>query len=114
MKKGLFIVFTGLVLMCILAVSVGVSTKAEGTSMTEKKVLVAYFSATGVTRKVAERLAKVTKADLFEIKPAKPYTDADLVLLNTCSISLFPSSFEPDKSLILWNNPLFASKTAWK
>ena len=42
------------------------------------------------------------------------YTDADLVLLNTCSISLFPSSFEPDKSLILWNNPLFASKTAWK
>lgn len=78
MKKGLFIVFTGLVLMCILAVSVGVSTKAEGTSMTEKKVLVAYFSATGVTKKVAERLAKVTKADLFEIKPAKPYTDADL------------------------------------
>ena len=42
------------------------------------KVLVAYFSASGVTAKVAERLAKETGADLFEIEPEVPYTDADL------------------------------------
>ena len=42
------------------------------------KVLVAYFSASGVTKKVAEELAKVEKADLFEIKPEIPYTTADL------------------------------------
>lgn len=42
------------------------------------KVLVAYFSASGVTRKMAERLAKEIGADLFEIKPEIPYTNADL------------------------------------
>ena len=41
-------------------------------------VLAAYFSASGVTAKVAERLAKETGADLFEIEPEVPYTDADL------------------------------------
>ncbi len=42
------------------------------------KKLVAYFSASGVTAKAAERLAEAIGADLFEIKPEVPYTDADL------------------------------------
>lgn len=42
------------------------------------KKLVAYFSASGVTKSYAEKLAKVTDADLFEIKPAVLYTKADL------------------------------------
>ncbi|MBO4551598.1 MAG: NAD(P)H-dependent oxidoreductase [Candidatus Methanomethylophilaceae archaeon] len=42
------------------------------------KSLVAYFSASGVTKKVAERLAKATSSDLFEIVPERPYTDDDL------------------------------------
>ena len=42
------------------------------------KKLVAYFSATGTTKRAAERLAKAAGADLFEIRPAIPYTDADL------------------------------------
>ncbi len=42
------------------------------------KKLVAYFSASGTTKKAAERLAKVAGAELFEIKPAVPYTNADL------------------------------------
>ena len=42
------------------------------------KVLVAYFSASGVTKKVAEELAAVEKADLFEIVPEPRYTAADL------------------------------------
>ena len=42
------------------------------------KTLVAYFSATGNTKKVAENLAKATGADLYEIKPVVPYTPADL------------------------------------
>ena len=43
-----------------------------------RKILVAYFSASGVTKGVAQRLAKVAGADLFEIRPAVPYTQADL------------------------------------
>lgn len=42
------------------------------------KTLVTYFSASGVTAKVANELAKVTDADLFEIKPEEVYTSADL------------------------------------
>ncbi len=42
------------------------------------KILVAYFSASDVTKNAAEKLAKATNADLFEIKPVRPYTDADL------------------------------------
>lgn len=42
------------------------------------KALVAFFSASGVTRAVAERLAQGIGADLFEIEPAIPYTRADL------------------------------------
>ena len=41
-------------------------------------VLVAYFSASGVTAKVAGRLAGVIGADLYEIKPEQEYTSADL------------------------------------
>ena len=42
------------------------------------KILVAYFSASGVTKNAAEKLAKAANGDLFEIKPVRPYTDADL------------------------------------
>ena len=42
------------------------------------KTLVAYFSASGVTKKLAERLAGAIGADTFEICPETPYTDADL------------------------------------
>ena len=42
------------------------------------KKLVAYFSASGVTAKVAETLAEATGADIFEIEPKVPYTEADL------------------------------------
>lgn len=43
-----------------------------------KKALVAYFSASGNTAKAAKVLAKAAGADLYEIKPAVPYTSADL------------------------------------
>ncbi|MBP3489350.1 MAG: NAD(P)H-dependent oxidoreductase [Roseburia sp.] len=43
-----------------------------------KKILVAYFSASGVTAKAAWKLAEAAGADLFEIRPEVPYTSADL------------------------------------
>ena len=44
----------------------------------DKKILVAYFSCTGTTKKVASDIAKATNGTLFEIKPEIPYTYADL------------------------------------
>ena len=42
------------------------------------KTLVAYFSASGTTAGVAKDLARAIHADLYEIRPAVPYTQADL------------------------------------
>ncbi len=42
------------------------------------KTLVAYFSASGTTARVAKELAQAAGADIYEIKPAVPYTKADL------------------------------------
>lgn len=42
------------------------------------KTLVAYFSPTGTTKRAAQQVAATTGGDLFEIRPAQPYTAADL------------------------------------
>lgn len=52
--------------------------EAETPEEQENKVLVAYFSATGTTEGVAEHIANGLNADLYEIIPEEPYTDADL------------------------------------
>lgn len=51
------------------------------------KILTAYFSASGVTAKLAQRFAKAVNSDLFEIKPVKPYTNADLNWMDSSSRS---------------------------
>ena len=51
-----------------------------------KKILVAYFSASG-TKKVANIICDCIKADLFEITPKIPYTNADLDWMNKKSRS---------------------------
>lgn len=43
-----------------------------------RKILVAYFSASGVTAKLAKKLADAAGADLYEIRPETPYTRGDL------------------------------------
>ena len=67
------------------------------------KSLVAYFSASGTTKKVAERLAKATSSDLFEIVPEIPYSDDDLNWRNENSRS---SVEMRDRS----SRPMIASK----
>ena len=60
-----------------------------------RKVLVAYFSASGVTARVASELAAVEGGDLFEIKPETPYTREDLDWTNKQSRSTLEMS-DPD------------------
>ncbi|MDE7431835.1 MAG: NAD(P)H-dependent oxidoreductase [Lachnospiraceae bacterium] len=52
--------------------------KTETPEVQGTKVLVAYFSATNTTEGVAEHIANGLNADLYEIVPEDPYTDADL------------------------------------
>ena len=63
------------------------------------KTLVAYFSASGVTKKSAEKLAAAAKADIYEIKPAVPYTKADLNWMDKksrSSVEMGDKSFRPE------------------
>lgn len=62
------------------------------------KTLVAYFSASGITAKLANTLAETVGADLYEIRPAEPYTNADLDWTNKKSRSsreMEDKSFRP-------------------
>jgi len=51
---------------------------ANNKEVNMSKTLVAYFSASGVTKSFAQRIVKLINADSYEITPAIPYTDADL------------------------------------
>jgi len=68
-------------MMMAVLLTMSLSACSQGNKAKESKdmkVLVAYFSASGVTKGVAQQLAEVTGDKLHEIKPAQPYTDADL------------------------------------
>ena len=69
------------------------------------KILVAYFSASGTTARVAKNLAEAAGADLYEIKPDQPYTQADLNWTNKKSRSSVEMN---DKS----SRPALADKNA--
>ena len=58
---------------------------AEEAAESASHILVVYFSATGTTKGVAEKLAEGLSADLYEIVPAEPYTSADLNYNNSRS-----------------------------
>ncbi len=72
--KKLISVLTAL----ILAVSCLPLSLAEEAAKPSSHILVVYFSATGTTKGVAENLAEGLSADLYEIVPEEPYTEADL------------------------------------
>ena len=61
--------------------------------------LVAYFSAGGTTKKAAAKVAEAAGADLYEIRPKVPYTDADLNWMDKksrSSIEMSDKSFRPE------------------
>lgn len=63
------------------------------------KVLVTYFSASGVTKAVAEKVAEAASAGIYEIKPKVPYTPEDLDWKNKqsrSSVEMEDHSFRPE------------------
>lgn len=75
-------IFLAIAAMTMVLSACGQNKKNEQTQNTQEekqmKTLVAYFSATGTTKALAEKLAAVTGGDLYEIKPEVAYTAEDL------------------------------------
>ena len=69
-----------------------------------KKALVAYFSASGVTQRLAKTVAEAAGADLFEIEPVQKYTSEDL-------------DWTDKKAVLLWKrtirHPVRQSQSMW-
>ena len=81
MKKIFFAVLAILslgVFSCTSNATSNTETAKQADPVKENKTLVAYFSATGNTEKVAKAIAEITGGTLFEIEPAQPYTEEDL------------------------------------
>lgn len=73
---------------------------ALSTTQAADKVLVAYFSATGTTKAVAEQIALAAGADLMAIEPVEPYTAADLNWRNKQSRSTIEMNDEQSRPAI--------------
>lgn len=72
-KQVLFTLITLIIMdLQVMAQSAGTTKNGGG------RILVAYFSATGTTAAVAEKIAGMTHGDLYAIQPEKPYSAADL------------------------------------
>lgn len=111
MKKFSLLMAAGILVLSLAGCSSGTavssaaterSAASEAPETTEKatKSLVAYFSVTGNTKAVAETLAKMQDADLFEIVPEEPYTDADLNYSDSSSRATLEQNDETSRPAI--------------
>ena len=78
MRKIAFIMMGILAVTLMACTSKNNNDQQNQNAMKKSNTLVAYFSASGVTKGVAEQLAQIAGADLMEITPEQPYTAADL------------------------------------
>ncbi len=104
MKRKLLI----LLALCGLHITMNAQNQMAAL-LSGKKILVAYFSCTGTTGKVAEAIAETTGGTLYEITPATPYTAADLNWQNQqsrSSVEMADSKSRP----ALGGKPLEADK----
>lgn len=81
-NKKIFGVHWLLVLSLIAGLALPAVNADAAAKSKKKKVLVVYFSATGTTKSVAKKVKKAAGGKLYQIKPAKSYTDADLDYTN--------------------------------
>lgn len=90
MKKLFSSISLAVCMTCLLTLCPAAQAAADNggtgdnTTAVGSRILVAYFSATGTTRALAEYAADILHADLYEIVPEVPYTDDDLAYYTDC------------------------------
>lgn len=76
--RHIYSLLSVIALTVISLTSCGPKTSDNAADADKAKAIVCYFSATGTTKAAAERIADLAGADILEIVPAEPYTEADL------------------------------------
>ena len=76
MDKKIFIILGLVIVLSAAGVYRVLANQNKEVNMNGKKILIAYFSHSGNTKAVAEKIQDITGGDLFEIKPEKPYPQA--------------------------------------
>ena len=87
-----------LIIMSLLTFSCSSKAQKQTTdadTQSDKKILVAYFSCTGTTERVADAIAQAVSGKLYRITPAAAYTSADLNWNNKASRSSVEMADEP-------------------
>ena len=90
MKKLFSIILLAVCIACLITLCPAAQASpdngdtGDATTAAGSRILVAYFSATGTTRVLAEYAADILDADLYEIVPEVPYTDDDLAYYTNC------------------------------
>lgn len=65
-------------LACVLTLTMSACSQNTSPKTTNSKVLVVYYSASGTTKSVAQKIGDSTNGELFEITPKNPYSEEDL------------------------------------
>ena len=111
MKHTTMLALLAMLPLCGCAQETTTNQTDTATMNSTNKAIVAYFSATGTTKGVAERLAAAIGADLFEIVPAQPYTAADLDWRNKQSRSSVEMADRASRPAIAGTVPNLADYT---
>ncbi len=103
MKKDIFSLLL-LMSVCFPAYSQENNNTEKNNNNMKKRILITCFSATGTTKRAAERIAEITGGDIHEIIPEQIYTDADLNWHNRQSRSSLEMNDETSRPAIKDNN----------
>ena len=93
MKKKIILLIIAILILIVIPITIFFLTncsnektpeKGDENTMTNNNSAIIYFSATGTTKKIAERIARYSNSDLIEIIPKEKYTSADLDYNSDC------------------------------
>ena len=110
MKKMLAVLFALMMTFSCLAGAMAEADAENKIPEPTSHILIIYFSATGTTKAVAENLQAALNADLYEIVPEQPYTDADLNWHDSSSRTTYEQDDKTVRPVIAGELP---DLTAW-
>ena len=106
MKRITLIIAACCLILTACAQNANNNANKQPNNNTMKKTLIVYFSATGITKAAAQKLAKEFNADIYEITPEVPYTAADLAYYTNCRADREQNDSSARPAIAVWPESL--------